>query len=176
MLDKIKKLLSGIAPVIGVALGGPIGGIAMTALSGALLGKPDASENEIYNALKNPNADLIVKLKECDNNFELEMQRLGVDMMKLQADDTKSAREREMKLSENGHRDYLLIFLAILITLGFFGTIILVAFVNVDKEAEQSLFMLMGLLGAAFNTVVAYFFGSSIGSKLKDFYNSREKV
>ena len=50
-LGKIAKAVLGVvAPTLGTAIGGPFGGMVAKALSEALLGKPDASSDEMEKA------------------------------------------------------------------------------------------------------------------------------
>lgn len=79
-------------------------------------------------------------------------------------DDKKDARERETKITEKtGRRDYALIVLAAVIVIGFFGGLISLVYVTLDKGSGtyELLYMMFGALISKFGTVVDYFFGSS---------------
>ena len=68
MMD-LTKLISGIAtvaPTVALALGGPVAGLAVTALSQALTGKQDTTTDQLSLLLAKPNADQITKLKEAE--------------------------------------------------------------------------------------------------------------
>lgn len=53
--------------------------------------------------------------------------------------------------------------LMILIAIGFFGLMLVLAFHSVPTENKDTLVTMLGDLGAAFGMVVGYYFGSSIG-------------
>jgi drug/metabolite transporter (DMT)-like permease len=58
--------------------------------------------------------------------------------------------------------------LAVVIVIGFFGCIYLVMRNDVDSSMRDALLILIGALGAAFGSVVNYYFGSSKGSADKN--------
>ena len=161
MFDKLKKALSTVAPTLGAALGGPLGGSAGRILSLILAEKESASEEEVLKALENPSHEIILKLKEADYNFTLEMERIA-------ASDRQGARERETKMAETGHRDYLPSILSVLIIAGFFCAIYLVMNVHQEAEDRDILYMMLGILGTAFISIVNYYFGSSNSSTQKN--------
>ena len=94
-----KNLLGSIAPTFATALGGPMAGMAVKALSGALLGHEDATEADIGLAMANASPSDLLKIKEADNAFKLEMQKNGIDLEKIAADDR--ANGRGMKRADN---------------------------------------------------------------------------
>ena len=175
----LENLIKGIAPVLGTALGGPLGGLAATTLSQVVLGKDNGSEKEILYKLEEGfgiSNEMELKLKDADHQFKLKLEQIGIDVQKMMLDDVNNARTREVELAKiNSDNKYTLAFsylvmplLAVLITLGFFGCMMLIAFLNIDKEAAQILNILSGILGTCFVQIISYYFGSSLGSKLKD--------
>lgn len=157
-----KSIVSSVAPTIATALGGPMAGAATKAIAGALLGKPEAKQPEIEQALKNATPDDLLKLKEADNQFTLKMEELGVDLEKIAADDRANARQREIALKDNAPK-----ILAAVIVIGFFGTLYTIAFVELPSGAQQPVSILLGALTAMLTQVGNYYFGSSAGSKAK---------
>lgn len=157
-----KATLATVAPAVATALGGPLAGVAIQQVSNALLGKPDGEEAEIAQALATGGTDALVKLKEVENNFVTEMERLGIERDKLGYEDTKSAREREIKTGDS-------------ITLQILSTIIIGSFLAIvykvlfDQITVDSVIAgtLIGYVSAKADTVVGYYFGSSKGSKDK---------
>ena len=79
-----KPLVKAVAPTIGTALGGPFGVVATTALSSALLGKPNGSESEISTALKSPSIEQLSDLAKADKEFALKLKELDVDLSKAE--------------------------------------------------------------------------------------------
>lgn len=58
--------------------------------------------------------------------------------------------------------------LAILVTLGFFGVLLLVLLHGLPADASNSVLILLGSLGTVFGGVYGYYFGSSMGSANKE--------
>lgn len=90
-----KSLLSTVAPWIGTAIGGPLGGMAVTAVGNAL-GLDKATESSLKQALSGVTPEQMLALKQADNDFALKMQQLGFSdleaLEKIAADDRASAR------------------------------------------------------------------------------------
>lgn len=74
VLDIVKTVL----PWIGTALGGPLGGIAATAV-GKVLGLEDATVASVKAVLGGMPPEELVKLKLAELQVSLEMKRIGVD-------------------------------------------------------------------------------------------------
>lgn len=157
-----KGLVGSIAPTLATALGGPMAGMAVKALSSSLLGHEDGTEADIELAMANATPDDLLKIKETDNAFKLEMERIGVDLQKIAADDRNSARDREIKTKDNTPK-----VLAGVIVIGFFATLATVAFATIPDKAMPAINILLGSLTALLIQVGNYYFGSSAGSKAK---------
>lgn len=156
-----KGLIGTLAPTIATALGGPLAGMAVKAVSGAVLGKDDGSTTEIAVALQSATPDMIAKIKEADNDFQLEMKRLGVDLERLATEDRSSARDMYAKT-----KDMIVPLLAGLTVAGFFGTMVWVLTGHVSLESTILGFVL-GQISAKTEQVYNFYFGSSAGSKQK---------
>jgi hypothetical protein len=57
--------------------------------------------------------------------------------------------------------------LAILVTAGFFGIIIFILKFGLPESGKEAILLLVGSLGTAWTGVMAFYFGSSAGSKQK---------
>jgi len=160
LLDTAKSILRTVAPAIGTALGGPFGGMAAKAVSELLLGKPDATADELSAAIQNATPEQLAELKRIDNEFKINMRKLDVDLEKIHSDDRNSARQREMLL-----RDNVPSLLAVLTMMAFFGYIGFVTFWTGPVIEDKSFINIaIGWLGGTASTVIAYYFGSSAGS------------
>ncbi|MGA1846770.1 hypothetical protein [Deferribacter abyssi] len=104
----------------------------------------------------------ISKLKELENSFEIEMQKLAIE-------DRKSARQREVELAKAGKNDWTQDVLAFVAVFGFFGVIYMLFLKEIPGGiARDVLLVMLGALSKIVGDVYAYFFGSSKGSRLKD--------
>src|ERR1700704_1009649 len=91
-----KKLVGSIAPSIATALGGPLAGYAVKEV-GAALGLDNPTENAVSAALQNATPDTLLKVKELDQTFALKMEQMGIDLEKLEFEDTAGARAMFMQ-------------------------------------------------------------------------------
>jgi hypothetical protein len=164
-----RALVKSIAPTIGTALGGPLGGVAGLALA-KVLGVPDASagdDSALAAAVQGANPEQLLALKKADQDFALQMQKLGFENLQaleaIAAGDRASAREREIKTA-----DWTPKVLGMAITLGFFGLLFWLMRHEVPAASKDILNVMLGSLGTAWISVVTYYFGSSAGSARKD--------
>ena len=162
ILKTFGPLLGSIAPTIATALGGPIAGMAVKAISGALFGHQDATEDDIMSALANPNGDQLAALKKIDADFKVQMKSLDIDLERIAAGDRDSARNMAVAT-----HDWIPRVLAIGVTLGFFGIVAYILLFGLPQSGGEALLMLIGTLGSAWTGVMAFYFGSSAGSKAK---------
>lgn len=158
-----KKTLAAIAPALATALGGPLAGVAVQTISTSLLGKPDGDEAEIAVAIQTGGADALLKLKQAENDFTVRMRELDLDLERIHQGDRASARDRQAKTGDKTPA-----ILAGVITVGFFSVLIFMLLRGVPKEGGEALLVLLGALGAAWGSVVQYYYGSSKGSADKN--------
>lgn len=163
-----KGLVKSIAPTIGTALGGPLGGIAGLALTKALgLGEDSAKdETTLAAAIQGASPDQLLTLKKADQDFAQQMQKLGFENLEaleaIAAGDRANARDREVKT-----KDWTPKALALAITLGFFGLLYYLLRHEPPQGSRDILNIMLGSLGSAWIGVVTYYFGSSAGSDRK---------
>jgi len=163
MKNKLLSIIRTVAPSIATAVGGPLAGMAVRAVSTSLLGKPDGSMKDIETALLGATPETMLKLKEADNNFTLEMEKLGVDLVKIEADDRKDARA-----SNRGANDKTPAVLGILCFIGFFGILVALMFIEIPTGQRGALTVMLGSLGTIVVQVANYYWGSSKGSAQKN--------
>lgn len=164
-----KAIVGTVAPTLATALGGPLVGLA-TKFIGGLFGLGEgASDADVMAAVRGATPDDLLKLKAADNDFRLKIAALGVDLERIAADDRNSARQREAAI-----KDWIPGTLAIGVTVGFFGLLTFIMFKAPPAESKDLLNIMLGALGAAWASIVAYYFGSSAGSaKMKDILGAR---
>jgi len=163
-----KTLVKSIAPTIGTALGGPLGGVAGLALSKALGLGDDAAKDDtsLAAAVQGASPDQLLQLKKADQDFALQMQKLGFENLEaleaIAAGDRASAREREIKTG-----DWTPKVLGLGITVGFFGLLGYLMKQEPPAGSRDILNIMLGSLGSAWIGVTTYYFGSSAGSARK---------
>lgn len=92
--DDWKKIAAAVAPTLATALGGPLAGVAVSAISDKLLGKPDGTEAEVAAAITAGGSDALARLREAEQAFTVRMRELDIDIEKLHQADRDGARDR----------------------------------------------------------------------------------
>jgi hypothetical protein len=99
-----------------------------------------------------------------------EMERLSNEQFKNEVEDRSSARNREAEfVKATGHVDYLQWALAICGVVIFGGMIYAVLEDHVPNENRELVFHIFGIVEGVLLSVYSYYFGSSAGSRAKDF-------
>jgi len=151
--------LEQIAPGIATALGGPLAGLAVSAISKAL----GIDEKDVQNTIESGKltADQLASIKQAEIELQKQANELGLDFEKLAVDDRKSARDMQAVTKSS-----IPAILAIGVTIGFFGILIGLMTDNVTKS--DALLLMLGSLGTAWTAIVSFYFGSSASSQNKD--------
>jgi len=151
--------LKTIAPTIATALGGPLAGLAIEAVSKAIGIDPKDVQSTISEGKLS--SDQIMLLKQAEIDMAARAQEMGLDFAKLNVEDRRSAREMQAET-----RSYIPAILAIAVTIGFFG--ILIGMMTDTFKTSDPLMLMLGSLGTAWTGIIAFYFGSSAGSQAKD--------
>jgi len=151
--------LKQIAPTIATAMGGPLAGMAVSAISKAIGVDPDKVSDLISN--NKLSAEQIAQVKIAEIELQKQAQELGLNFEKLEVEDRKSAREMQATT-----RSIVPPALAAIITVGFFSILIMMMIGKVDGN-NPTILMMLGSLSTAWTGIVAYYFGSSAGSQAK---------
>jgi hypothetical protein len=163
-----KSIVGTVAPGLATALGGPLAGMAVKAVSGAVLGKQDGTEDEIAQAITAGGTDVLQKLRAADQAFQLDMKKLDINLEKLFADDRADARKREISTGDHTQRN--LAYIALLMFATVLGVELFVGIhptLSIDDAVQRSLDITTGILFAWVMAVKDYYFGSSSGSVAK---------
>jgi len=154
-----------LAPTIATALGGPLAGLAVTALA-KVFGVP---ENQVQSMIESGkmSAEQLAQVKVAEIELQKQAQALGLNFEQLATEDRKSARDMQMAT-----KSVIPAVLAGAVTAGFFG--ILYALMMGYAKESNPLMIMLGSLGTAWTGVISFYFGSSAGSQHKDemLYNS----
>lgn len=156
--------LKSLAPLIGTALGGPLGGAAAAFVADKLgvEGKTiEAVTALLDSGTLSPEQITSVKLAEID--FQRFLESNQIDLARLDVANTQGARDMQIAV-----RSWTPDILAVLIVIGFFGILVTMLLGVLKVSDQQSLLILLGSLSAGFGAVLNFFFGSSRGSQNKD--------
>jgi len=165
-----KETLQSVAPGLATALGGPLAGAAVKVLGEKLLGKPEASEDEVVAALSNGSltGEQITALKVAEQNFTLEMARIDAATESTLLADTASARAQTADLARSGSVIAWGAPLVSILVIGGYFLCIWLLFVRGDDLPDnlaQLVSIMFGALQLGFGQVINYWLGSSAGSK-----------
>ena len=151
--------LKTIAPTIATALGGPLAGMAVSAVAKAIGCEPDEVQGIISS--NKLTAEQVASIQLAELELKKQAQSMNLDFAKLTVEDRKSARDMQIAT-----KSMLVPSLAILIVSAFIGVVIatLGGFAVVDSVLAGTL---IGYLSAKAEQVVNFYFGSSSGSKEK---------
>lgn len=165
-----KDVISSVAPGLATAFGGPLAGAAVKVIADKVLGRPDASEGDVIEALSSGSlsGDQIVALKAAEQSFQVELARVEQAREAAAIDDTKSARQQTVDLAKEASAiAWGAPAVSALVVAGYFFCIYRLFLVSDDLPANafQLLNVMFGALSIAFGQVTNYWMGSSAGSK-----------
>jgi hypothetical protein len=148
--------LAQIAPGIATALGGPLAGLAVTAISKAL----GIDEKDVEKTISSGklSSEQLTSIKLAEIELQKQAQELGLNFEKLATDDRASARDLQAAT-----KSVVPPILAFAVTIGFFG--ILFALMSGYATKSDELMIMLGSLGTAWTGIIGFYFGSSAGSE-----------
>lgn len=170
--SKVASNIGSSAPLLAGLVGGPIG-VGVTAAAAIIshaLGTP-SDPGVVELALNDPTA--LEKVRQAESANSLQLQQLMVsaaqaslahesDMARIQAADRADA--RAMGIS---NKDWVPKVLAMAVTAGFFGILLLMAFQPLPGTNKDLVNVIVGALGTAWISIIGYYFGTSVGSMRK---------
>ncbi len=160
-----KATLGTIAPLIGTAIGGPLGGIALKVATSALGLPEDTSEEEFAKAIEKASPTDLLALKKADQDFKKSMRELDIKEDQLYLDSQDSARKRDVALGGDltTHTIAIVTVVGIFLMIGY-----LIVKGSPDNLDKTILGMLLGYAIGLAQQVYNFLFGSSKGSQNKD--------
>lgn len=153
------SLVKTIAPWIGTALGGPLGGMAVEAAARAL-GASDKTADAVKQALGGATPEQMLALKEADQQFALQMQALGfkqvADLEAIAAGDRDSARKMQIATPSRMPAALTSGILA-----SFAGVLVVLFLVPTPVENRDLIIYMVGQLSGFAGSATAYWLGTT---------------
>jgi hypothetical protein len=151
-----QDILRTVAPTIATALGGPLAGAGTKFLAEKFLGNSEATEAELSQAIEQATPQDLVKLKELDNQFRIEIRKLETEDFKVEVSDRSNARQRAVDMLKAGAKYSTEDVLAVMTVIFGFG---ILCVYSVTKSVEAKEIVL--LIGALITQVFSYYYGAS---------------
>jgi len=154
--------LEKLAPTIASCLGTPVAGMAVSALEAALgVTGQDVVQQTIEAGQMT--GDQVAAVQKAEINLKAKAQEMNLDFEKLAVEDRSSARSMQVVT-----KSVIVPVMASLVTFGFFGLMIMLAFVPIPDSTRAIFYSLTGSLGAAWLSIINFYFGTSNSSQAKD--------
>lgn len=159
-----KDIVKSIAPTLGTALGGPMGGAATKFLTDKLLGDAGADALDVESFVLGASPEQLASIKKLDHEFKLEMKALDIDVDALEVKDKESARGL-YKVNMWPQITLSAVFVA-----GYFSVLFLLigGGAGTGSMINNPVFTtILGVMIGAMPQILGFWFGSSLGSKEK---------
>ena len=148
----LKGVIGAVAPTLGTALAGPLGGTAAQAISAVLGCKTDAKS--ISTAMQNATPEQLAEIKKAELDFEAQMKQMDVDIFALETADVQDARR--------AHKgDWTPRVFGLVSLFGFVGYIFLVTIQPPDANSDTIVSLVLGYLGGLVSGISSFSFGAS---------------
>jgi len=158
-------IIKTVAPWIGTALTGPLGGMAI-GWACAALGVENKTTESLQQALAGATPEQMLALKMSDQDFAVKMQELGFENLeKLEAlavEDRKDARSMQTST-----RSRIPALLSVIVVAGYFSILVGMMLGQLKVSESQALLLMLGSLTTAFGVVMAFWFGTTSDSGRK---------
>lgn len=160
---KILGVLKQVAPTAAAALGGPMGGLAASIMK-QKLGDDGMSDSSLADSIQRALGDPaeVLKLKEIEAALKQKEQELDIRFAELEVEDRAGARELAKQTSILPQ-----VLLSALFISGYFVMMGLFFSSTLEVPGDDTFKVLAGVLTAAIPQILAFWFGSSAGSKRK---------
>ena len=150
--------LKTIAPTVATALGGPLAGMAVSAIAKAIGCSPDEVQDVISSGKLT--AEQVASIQLAELELKKQAQSMNLDFAKLIAEDKKSARDMQIAT-----KSWIPPVMAMGVTCGFFGILFGLMYGQIQHAPQIDI--MLGSLGTAWTGIISFYFGSSAGSQAK---------
>lgn len=158
-------IIKTVAPWIGTALGGPLGGLAVEAVAG-VFGLSDKTTESVKQALSGATPEQMLALKKADQEFALQMQALGfkqiTDLEAIAANDRKDARAMQV-----ANKSIVPAILTWFVIGSFVGTLVALFIHEVPLSNRDIVVYMVGQLSGFAAAAVAFWLGTTRASENK---------
>lgn len=118
---------------------------------------------------KEEKAELAAKIQAEVNRHMEAMAADATKQLELELKDKDSARTREAEfVKATGHIDWMMTTVGVLVLVIFIGTLVMIGFRKLPEGNEHLMINAIGIVEGLVLSVVSYYFGSSVGSRMKD--------
>lgn len=159
------SIIKVVAPWIGTALGGPLGGLAVEAAANAL-GLTSKTTDAVKAAISGATPEQLLALKNADQEFQLQMQALGfkneADLEAIAAGDRDSARKMQTATPS-----FVPALLTCFVVGAFTATLILLLKFDVPTTNRDIVVYMIGQLSGGFTSALAFWLGTTRDSSRK---------
>ena len=159
-MDDWKKLLGTVAPLVGTALGGPLGGVAASFVADKL-GLSDKTVAAVTEALQDGKLtpEQVGQIKQAEIDFQKFLKTNEIDLEKVHAADRDSARKMLMATGS-----YVPAALTFIVTFGYFTVLIGMMLKMFEVADSQVMLIMLGQLGTAWGVCIAFWMGTTKNS------------
>jgi len=139
-----------------------LGGVALNLATGNIGGAVEKVGEILSSKAKTDS-----RYKELYFEFEINRMQFEKDILSLEVEDRKSAREREVEMAKTGKTDWLMYVTGITALVAFLTMIAWAMFGQIEGIREKVFFHILGFVEGTALSIFAYYFGSSKGSSDK---------
>lgn len=158
-----KALLKQLAPTAASFLFSPAAGAVLAKAIEVFDMPPDADINDVRDAVRKGDfsGEQLLKIKELELSAQTKEKELGIRAEEIASADRDGA--RKMQMATNSRMPAVL---TVIITIGFFGTLAAMFYMPEVKDSAPLMIML-GQLSAGWAAALAFWLGTTSGSKAK---------
>jgi hypothetical protein len=149
-LKDLVPIVSAAAPLLGSALGGPLGGIAGTLIASVFGGSKDDPADLLARIQAVPDHDL--KLLQLQNEHE-------EALLHIETNDTANARNREIELAKAGDIDKTPEVLTIMIVISLLFVYTIAVMIKEDAQDYDITKSMLDILKMGLGAAIAYVYG-----------------
>lgn len=175
-----KSLVRTIAPTIASVFGTPLAGMGVSALLNIMLPpdaqKPADTEAFLSQTLAAANPELLLKIKQADQQFQVDIKKLDIDLEKFLTEnatkDVASARDLKVQWLKSDKWDYEPVLAALVVIAFGYAEFWVFMYAQAEHTMEPNQAILVGrILGtvdAAFMILLNFRWGNSRSSEQKN--------